>query len=78
MKLKPNLIMAIATLSLMNIAISNVVMTVDEHNGNGVGIDSTPNVIGNNNNIMYSNFYNVSGNNNLVYGDHLNILGNKN
>lgn len=77
MKLKLNLVMAIVTLSLMNMSISSVVLAVGGQNDNG-GIDPTPNVIGSNNNIMYSNFYNISGNNNLVYGDYLNIVGNKN
>ena len=77
MKLKLNLVMAMATLSLMNMSISSVVLAVGGQNDNGE-IDPTHNVIGKNNNIMYSNFYNISGNNNLVYGDHLNIVGNKN
>ena len=77
MKLKLNLVMAIVTLSLMNMSINSVVLAVGGQNDNE-GIDPTPNVIGNNNNIMYSNFYNISGNNNLVYGDYLNIVGNKN
>ena len=52
MKLKLNLVMAIATLSLMNMSISSVVLAVGGQNDNG-GIDPTPNVIGSNNNIMY-------------------------
>lgn len=77
MKLKLNLIMTMITLSIISISISSVVLAVGGQN-DGSGIDPTPNVIGNNNNIMYSNFYNISGNNNLVYGDYLNIVGNKN
>lgn len=77
MKLKLNLIMTMITLSIISISISSVVLAVGGQNDYS-GIDPTPNVIGNNNNIMYSNFYNISGNNNLVYGDYLNIVGNKN
>lgn len=69
--------MTMITLSIISISISSVVLAVGGQNDDS-GIDPTPNVIGNNNNIMYSNFYNISGNNNLVYGDYLNIVGNKN
>ena len=77
MKFKVNLIMTIATLSLINLSTSAIVLAEGEQSNSG-GIDPIPNLIGNNNNITYSNFYNISGNNNLVYGDYLNVLGNKN
>ena len=68
MKFKVNLIMTIATLSLINLSTSAIVLAEGEQSNSG-GIDPIPNLIGNNNNITYSNFYNISGDNNLVYGD---------